>query len=83
MYLTTELDNPNGAALRLFVESADAAASLGAATAAVYERAILLFDGRDEDQLAQARAQWKRLKEAGFVLAYWQEGERGGWERKQ
>jgi DNA polymerase-3 subunit chi len=41
---------------------------------------ILLFDGRDEDQLTAARGQWTTLKGAGAALSYWREGP-GGWEK--
>jgi DNA polymerase III subunit chi len=81
VYLTAQGENPNGAKLRLFVDSADVGASLGSAASA-YERVILLFDGNDADQLDGARAQWKRLKEQGLGLTYWQQNARGGWEKK-
>jgi DNA polymerase III subunit chi len=80
VYLTCEGENPNAARLRLFVDGADVAASLAADAA--YERVILLFDGNDADQLASAREQWKTLKDKGFSLTYWQQNERGGWEKK-
>jgi DNA polymerase III subunit chi len=80
VYLTCGDENPNAARLRLFVDGADLAGSFAAAAA--YERAILLFDGNDSDQLAAARSQWKALKARGFTLAYWQQNEAGGWEKK-
>lgn len=46
-----------------------------------FERCFDLFDGQDEDAMAQARSRWKDLKEAGHDLTYWQQGERG-WEKK-
>ncbi|MGO9132486.1 MAG: DNA polymerase III subunit chi [Methylovirgula sp.] len=82
IFLTTGSDNPNGARLRLFVEGADVAKLVTSEPCEAYERFILLFDGNDEDQLLGARAQWKLLKEKGFNLAYWQQSERGGWEKK-
>lgn len=81
IYLTAGGENPNAARLRLFVDSVDVAAALTEG-ATDYERAILLFDGNDADQLENARSQWKHLKDGGFTLAYWQQGERGGWEKK-
>jgi DNA polymerase-3 subunit chi len=83
IYLTLGQENPNAARLRLFIEAADVAACLALPDAAVYERVILLFDGQDEDQLANARTQWKRLKDQGHTLAYWQQTDAGRWERKQ
>lgn len=82
IYLTIGSENPNGARLRLFVDGAEISALLGSAPCDGYERMILMFDGGDEDQLLRARAQWKTLKEQGHKLAYWQQGERGGWEKK-
>jgi DNA polymerase-3 subunit chi len=81
VYLTTGSENPNGARLRLFVDGADVEALI-ANDAGAYERLILLFDGGDDEQLTRARAQWKTLKEQGHTLAYWQQGERGGWEKR-
>jgi DNA polymerase-3 subunit chi len=81
VYLTTGAENPNGAKLRLCVEGADVATLLATAPDD-YERLILLFDGADEDQLLSARAQWKILKDQGHALAYWQQSERGAWEKK-
>lgn len=46
-----------------------------------FERCFDLFDGKDEDAVAQARSRWKVLKEAGHDLTYWQQGDRG-WEKK-
>jgi DNA polymerase-3 subunit chi len=43
---------------------------------------VYLFDGRDEDALAQARQQWKTAKGAGLDVTYWQQSERGRWEKK-
>lgn len=80
VYLTLGSENPNGAAMRLFVGKTPLIPALRAH--ATYERAILLFDGNDDDELAFARAQWTELKANGFTLAYWQQGERGGWEKK-
>ena len=79
VYLTTQGENPNGAKLRLFVDSADVGGAIGSSD---YERVILMFDGNDVDQLEGARAQWKRLKDAGLGLTYWQQNARGGWEKK-
>jgi DNA polymerase-3 subunit chi len=40
----------------------------------------VIFDGRDEAALQVARAQWRRLKDAGFSAVYWRQGQ-GGWEK--
>lgn len=76
VYLTTGGENPNGAKIRFFVDGAAVEPQDD------YERTILLFDGEDEERLTQARAQWKTFKSAGLPLAYWQQTESGGWEKK-
>ncbi len=81
IYLTVGFENPNGAALRLFIEGAQMAPALVEAGAA-YARAVALFDGNIAQELAAARAQWKKLKERGFALTYWQQGANGRWELK-
>ena len=47
-----------------------------------YERVAILFDGEDDRALAIAREQWRAVKERGHEATYWQQDERGRWERK-
>lgn len=77
--LTDDDANPNGAALRIFTGQAEIA--LDPARSA-YQRAILLFDGRDDGEIMAARRQWTHLKSLGFPLAYWQQTSEGRWDRK-
>ena len=79
LVLTAEAGNPNNAALRLYVEGAEIDL---APDEPGYERLMLLFDGRNDAELDAARGQWKRLKNAGFTLAYWQQDDAGRWEQK-
>lgn len=79
--LTVDDVNPNGAQVRFFIDGIDMQRVL-AAQPDVYERAVLMFDGNDDEQLADARKQWKALKDAGHALQYWQQRENGGWEKK-
>ncbi len=81
VYLTSGEENPNGAKLRVLLAGVDAAPYADAAMGAAYERVILLFDGRDEEMLSQARRQWTLLKAAGAAPSYLREGEDGGWEK--
>lgn len=74
--LTTAADNPNGAAVRFLVDGASFQ------TAAGYERLVLIFDGNDPEALAAAREAWKRAKGEGHQATYWQQSDRGRWERK-
>jgi DNA polymerase-3 subunit chi len=45
-------------------------------------RVVLLFDGRDETALAQARAAWKEAKTAGHDVTYWKETPSGKFEKQ-
>jgi len=75
--LTTGADNPNAASIRFLIEGADLPADV-----ATYQRMVILFDGTDPHALAIARDQWKAVKEAGHEATYWQQDERGRWQRK-
>lgn len=81
IYLTTCADNPNDADVRIFVEGA-VMPSVLEGEAAPRRRAVLLFDGDNADDLANARAQWKELREAGKTLVYQQQDESGRWVEK-
>ncbi len=76
VWLTHVDENPNGANY-LFV--ADHARSERIAN---YKRCFELFDGRDDAAVADARERWKTYKAAGHVMAYWQQTDGGGWEKK-
>lgn len=77
--LTDDDENPNGAAVRIFV---DRAAVVPALAGQSYERALLMFDGRDDEAVADARRQWSALKAAGHAVTYWQQSDDGRWEKK-
>lgn len=76
IYLTTGPDNPNGATVRFLVDGAEPPEPEG------YQRLVIMFDGRDDTAVSEARRHWKDLKGKGCAVTYWQQGERGGWERK-
>lgn len=69
-------DNPNDAAVRVLVDGAPPPELSG------YGRVLLLFDGNDPEAVEVARRQWSELKGQGYALTYWQQDERGGWQRK-
>ncbi|HYC02528.1 MAG TPA: DNA polymerase III subunit chi [Azospirillaceae bacterium] len=76
VWLTAEDERPNGAQV-LFQTDGAASARL-----AEYERICDLFDGTDPDAVSAARKRWKAAKDEGHALTYWQQNERGGWEKK-
>ena len=46
-------------------------------------RVVLLFDGKDTEALAQARAAWKEAKGAGHDVTYWKETPAGKFEKQE
>lgn len=75
-FLTTNDINPNNATVLVLVDGA------GSAELESYQRCLYMFDGRNEDVVATARADWKRLKDGDWSISYWQQKELGGWEQK-
>lgn len=76
VWLTERDENPNGASVLFLTDGAESGAVDG------YVRVCELFDGNDAQAVDAARRRWKRYKEAGHELSYWQQTGRGGWERK-
>lgn len=77
--LTDADDNPNGAALRIFVDRAAVAPAL---EGQAYQRAVLMFDGRDDEAVSDARRQWSTLKAGSHAVTYWQQSDDGRWEKR-
>jgi DNA polymerase III subunit chi len=75
VWLTHGIENPNGASMLVLVDGVEAA-DIG-----TYTRCADLFDGNDAGAVETARARWRRAREAGHSLSYWQQTT-SGWERK-
>lgn len=73
--LTESLENPNAAQALFIVDGSELGDTEG------FERCFILFNGRDEVALTDARARWKALKTAGANLAYWRQSPEGRWEK--
>lgn len=73
VFLTDQDDVPNGATLLVLVDGAEA-------DPAPFSRCLYLFDGNDEEAVEHARDLWRRWREQGAMLTYWQQGERG-WQK--
>lgn len=76
IFLTSADGNPNNAQALFIIDGAEPG-DLGG-----FERACLIFDGRDEAALAQARQRWKEAKTAGIDASYWRESDTGRWEKQ-
>lgn len=46
-----------------------------------FDRVLELFDGNDPQAIQATRARWVWAKAQGFDLVYWQQTERGGWQK--
>lgn len=75
IWLTHSSENPNGASMLVLVDGVEAE-DLGS-----YARCADLFDGNDAGAIEAARSRWRRAREAGHTLTYWQQTI-SGWERK-
>ena len=75
VWITPEDENPNGADILVLTDGAVAADISG------YRRCLEMFDGRDETAVTDARRRWTDYKAADHALTYWQQTERGGWEK--
>lgn len=76
IWLTSDDEAPNGAEVLFLTDGADSAQISRFVLCAV------LFDGRDEGAVLAARAHWSRLKADGHELSYWQQDERGSWQKR-
>ncbi|MGH6921521.1 MAG: DNA polymerase III subunit chi [Geminicoccaceae bacterium] len=73
VFLTDREDYPNGATVLVLVDGAEA-------DPAAFRRCVYMFDGNDEQALERARDLWRRWRERGMALTYWQQTERG-WQK--
>ena len=74
--LTQTQANPNKAAIRFLVDGAEPP-DLGN-----YTRAVMMFDGYNNEEVAAARTHWKSFKSAGHTVTYWQQEENRRWTKK-
>lgn len=74
--LLSERPEPeNGASMVILLDGAEAAPER-------FQLTCELFDGRDEEAVARARALWVRHRDAGHRLSYIQQQPGGGWAEK-
>ncbi len=77
VWLTDRDENPNGANVLFLTDGA------GSRHVDGYTLVCELFDGKVEEAVRSARDRWRQYREAGHVLAYWQQSDTGRWEEKQ
>lgn len=76
IWLTVEDENPNNATVLVQVDGVMSGQLAG------FDLVCDLFDGNDEEAVLAARDRWKQCKTAGHGLTYWQQNDRGGWEKR-
>jgi DNA polymerase III subunit chi len=75
--LTLEDHNPNGATVRFLVDRAAVPEDVGG-----YDRIVVLFDGDDDEAVAEARQRAAAAKAGGFAVTYWQVDDQGRWRQR-
>ena len=76
VWITPDDENPNGADILVLTDGA------AAGDIAAWRRCLEMFDGRDDAAVAEARRRWSDYKAEDHELTYWQQTERGGWEKQ-
>ena len=76
VYLSETADNPNGADLLVLLDGIEAG------DLDHFKRCLDLFDGNDADALEAARRRWHDLKDRGYRLTYWAQGDDGRWQEQ-
>ena len=74
IWLTAADDNPGEAEILVLTDGAVSDRVGG------YERCLEMFDGKDEEAVASARASWKSYTDAGHAVTYWRQTDRG-WKK--
>jgi DNA polymerase-3 subunit chi len=75
IWLTHRDENPNSATMVVLVDG------LEAFDLQFFSRCADLFDGNDASAVEAARGRWRRAREAGHNLTYWQQTA-SGWEQR-
>ena len=76
IWLTTQNDNQNKATFLFLMEASECV------DVANFERCFDLVNGNDPVSVNAGRMRWKLHKEAGHILHYWQQNEKGKWKEK-
>ena len=74
--LTMGQENVNGAQALFLLDDAEPGAL------DEFERCLVLFDGREDANVAAARRRWSALKAAAHPLSYWRQSAEGRWEKQ-
>lgn len=70
--------SPEGRDALFLVDGAEAAPT----EIAALERCIMIFNGADDEAVAQARKFWKAAAADGHAVTYWRQSDKGRWEKQ-
>jgi len=74
--LTDSLENAKGHEAVFLIGGTDIKNMAGV------KRCMIRINGRSNSDVTRERARWKALKETGCDLSYYQQNDRGGWDKK-
>jgi DNA polymerase III subunit chi len=75
--LTVSDHNPNAATVRFLIDRAPMPEDFEQ-----YDRVVVMFDGGDDEAVAEARNHWQIAKAHGIAVTYWQADDSGRWQRR-
>lgn len=75
IWLTARDENPNQATMLVMIDGVEAS------DLPLFARCADIFDGNDESAVEAARGRWRRAREAGHSVTYWQQTT-DGWDRR-
>lgn len=76
IYLTDQDENPNDADVLILCSGARSEMQ------GDFTLCCEMLNGHDAEDVSAARARWKEYKKREFDVTYWQQNERGGWDKK-
>lgn len=76
IWLTDKDENPNNADVLILTGGTSSEKTSD------YKLCCEMFDGRHDDAVKAAREKWKQYKDAGHDVTYWQQNDKGGWDKK-
>ena len=74
IFITANNDNANEATILALVSNSSVE------NMEDFEKCIYMFDGNDEEQVKNARLDWKKYSSLGHDLIYWQQTPKGIWQ---
>ena len=78
IYITAGDEKPNAPEILFLVDGA--ASSVDEMRG--HMRTLLMFDGHDEEAVAEARKVWKSVADSDLKAIYWAQTDEGGWAKR-